>query len=447
MLPLTVLSAPNWSQPPIECVEEIVPKIPDEPCLDLTAVADPVKDFPENFSEEQKAEWKKKRRTLTVCRYQEVARRESLNPGSQSTGALQVAWMLQSAIDGREEKIAAVYKASRDYKIPYTILAGALRQESLFASLHIAPDGNNYSCSIGQFNILAWCNWISNQGAAFRQKLSWPENFSCSQLTAPIVKPFYDIAVKNLGSTPVYKLSSEQFAGIKFADVRGKLGSGTEKVLGDRYSAVMSFVNNCGDSMYGIHTKANEISRLYQTAIPAGLKKVQQYRAGESWPVQCREKGFEGAYPFQIGWLFTVGMYNAGPGIINTLSHYWGWDSKALSDAGNFANISPRELVEGLYWGGKYDKATDQVVVKTLAGGTLRSGWYKMCVVQRHLARIVQHSITSGVEPLIDSLEGANVCAAGAAAPLSRQNSSGRKDHLLEMIWSLNSDYELIPLQ
>jgi hypothetical protein len=399
-------------------------------------VADPTKDFPQEFSEDQIAEWKRKRRTLTVCRYLEVNRRESVNPGSQSAGALQVAWMLQSAIEGRDPKIAAVYRASRDYKIPYTVLAGAIRQESLFASLHISPDGNNYSCSIGQFNILSWCNWIETQSSAIKQKLSWPANFSCSQLSAPIVKPFYEIALTKLGSLPPYRMNWEQYKEIQLNDVRTKLGAGSEKVLADKYQAVMSFVENCGDAMYGIHAKANEIARLYHTAIPAGFKKVQQYTANESWPVQCREKGYEGAYPFQIGWVFAVGMYNAGPGILNTLSHYWSWNSKSLGDASTFSEISPRELVEGLYWGGKYDKANNQVVVKTLAGGTLRSGWYKMCVVQRHLARIVQHSVRSGAEPLVDSLEGASVCTPGAAAPLSRQNSSGKKETNLEMLWN-----------
>ena len=434
LLPQFAFSATDWNRPPIACVEEIVPEKPAD-CLDLTTVADPTKDFPANFTESDIAAWRLKRRTLTVCRYLEVARREKENPGHQNPDALKVSWMIQNAIDEREQKIAAVYKASRDLKLPYTILAGALRQESMFADLGISPDGNNYSCGIGQFNIIGWCNWVSKQSSEVRAQLNWP-NISCADLTPALMKPFYDIAVTKLGTIPDYKMNWEQFKTIGFSQVQNSLGAGSRPVLLNRYQASMSFAQNCINPIYGIQAKANEIAKIYSEFIPAGFKQVQKYLPGEPWPADCREKGYEGVYPFQIGWLMAVAMYNAGPRVLNPLTYYWGWDNNDVVNPNIFLNVTPLELVEGLYWGGKYNKATDEVNFKTLAGVTSQASWYKMCVVQRHIARVVQNSTRSGVAPLVDNLEGSSGCfpatrdAAGnimTSAPLARQNSSGVK--------------------
>lgn len=427
VFPLSTWAATDWSQAPIECVEDVVPQLPNETCLDLSQVANPGSDFPANFSDQDIAEWKRKRKTLTTCRYIEITRREKLNPGSQSPDALKVAWMLQNAIGSRDPKIAAVYKASRDLKIPSTILAGALRQESLFADLGISPDGNNYSCGIGQFNILGWCNWISAQSATVQQQLGWPQGLSCSQLSPAFVKPFYDIAVTKLGSTPVYRMNFEQFKDIRQSDVQSGLGSGSPQVLTARYQAAMSFAQYCINPYYGIQAKANEIAKIYKDYIPSGMKLVQQYKAPQAWPAQCRDKGYEGSYPFQIGWLMAVGIYNAGPRVLSALAHYWGWNSTSMTNPATFASITPVELVEGLYWGGKYNKTNDSVTFNNLGGGTGQASWYKMCVVQRHIARVVQHSTHSGIDPLVDTLEGSSPCGPDNPAPLARQNSSGTK--------------------
>lgn len=426
-LSLSSLAATDWSQAPLECVEDVVPKAPTETCLDLSQVAEPIKDFPANFSENDIAEWKRKRKTLTVCRYREIVRRETVTPGSQSPDALKVAWMLQNAIDTREPKIAAVYKASRDLKLPSTILAGAVRQESLFSDLGISPDGNNYSCGIGQFNILSWCNWITIQSPAFQQQTGWPQGLTCAQLNPSMVKQFYDIAVTKLGKVPLYKMNFEQFKDIKQSQVQSGLGGGSPQVIASRYQAVMSFAQYCINPLYAIQAKANEIAKIYKDYIPAGMKQTQLYKAPQAWPAQCREKGYEGAYPFHIGWLMSVGIYNAGPRMLSALSHYWGWTNATLANPATFANTTPVELVEGLYWGGKYNKTSDSVTFNNLGGGTLTASWYKMCVVQRHLARVVQHSTRTGVDALVDTLEGANPCGPDNPAPLARQNSSGVK--------------------
>lgn len=426
-LPLCSFAATDWSKAPIECVEDVVPQLPNETCLDLSQVAEPGKDFPANFSESDIAEWKRKRKTLTACRYLEIVRRENLNLGSQSPDALKVAWMLQNARDSRDPKIAAVYKASRDYKLPSTILAGAIRQESLFSDLGISPDGNNYSCGIGQFNILSWCNWITLQSAAFQQQTGWPQGLTCAQLNPSMVKQFYDIAVSKLGSVPIYKMNFEQFKDIKQSQVQTGLGSGTPQVIASRYQAVMSFTQFCINPLYAIQAKANEIAKIYKDYIPAGMKQSQLYKSPQTWPTQCREKGYEGAYPFHIGWLMAVGIYNAGPRVLSALSHYWGWNSTTLMNPATFANTTPLEVVEGLYWGGKYNKTSDSVTFNNLGGGTTQASWYKMCIVQRHIARVVQHSTRTGVDALVDSLEGSNPCGPDNPAPLARQDSSGVK--------------------
>src|SRR5690606_1495929 len=99
----------------------------------------------------------------------------------------------------------AVYEASLAYDIPVQTLIGGLYQESLFSELGIASDGGNYSCGIGQANLLEWCGWASEQSEDLRQKLSWP-NVRCSELSLSLVKPFYQIALKKLKGEPEYKL-------------------------------------------------------------------------------------------------------------------------------------------------------------------------------------------------------------------------------------------------
>lgn len=449
--PVPVLEAAqettDWSQAPIECVEDVIPRVPDDVCLDLTLVADPTKDFPADFTEDQIAEWKRKRKVLTYCRFQEVTRRETETPGSQSPDSLKVAWMLNSAIEDRDNKVAAVYKASRDFKIPFTILAGAIRQESLFASLGISPDGDNYSCSIAQFNIVGWCNWVNKQSSAFRKQLSWPSGLSCNELTAGMVQPFYDIGVSKLGTTPVYKLNWEHFKDIQLEEVKSKLGGGTDLAIANKFQAAMSFAKHCANPIYGINAKANEIARIYQAHIPSGLKKVQHYTAGQAWPKQCREKGYEGSYPFHAGWLLSVGMYNAGPRILNTLSHYWGWTNSSVADPATFANITPREIVEGLYWGGKYTKKGNYVTYNTLGGSVATTSWFKMCVAQRHTARVVQHSTQVGIDALVDSLEGDYGCSSSTYAAPDRQTSSGVKIVNQEVITNAPTEDSYIEMQ
>lgn len=448
VMPLFSFAATDWSKPPIECVEDVVPQIPNETCLDLSQVTNPGSDFPANFTDSDIAEWRRKKKTLTTCRYLEIARREKANPGSQSPDALKVAWMIQNAIDTRDPKIAAVYAASRLHKIPSTILAGAIRQESIFSDLGISPDGNNYSCGIGQFNILGWCNWISIQSAAFQQQTGWPQGLTCSQLSPSMVEQFYNIAVTRLGNVPAYKMNFEQFKDIKQSQVQTGLGSGSAQLLTARYQAVMSFAQNCINPLYAIQAKANEIAKLYKENIPAGMKLVQQYKAPQAWPAQCRDKGYEGAYPFQIGWLMAVGIYNAGPRVLNALAHYWSWDNTSIMNAATFANTTPVELVEGLYWGGKYNKTSNSVTFNNLGGGTTQASWYKMCIVQRHIARVVQHSTHSGFDALVDTLEGSNPCGPDNLPPLARQNSSGVKApqsfvESLKFVPKTNRDEEL----
>jgi hypothetical protein len=438
LLSTSVFAATDWSNPPAACVEEIVPNIPNEPCLDLTQVNDPLKDFPTGMSDADIVAWKNKKRTLQYCRYAEITRRETLNPGSQSANVLKLAWMLRSAIDGRDSKIQAIYKSSRDLKMPAHVLAGALRQESLFANIGIAPDGDNYSCGVGQINLTEWCNWISNQPTSVKTMLGWPTSVKCTDLQRTYVKPFYDIAITNLGDTPIYQLSWNHFENITLKEVQSGLGTGSASLINLRYGATSSFIQHCIDPLYGIQAKAYELARLYKAHIPKGMKEVQQYTSSSPAPThKCQENSNQQYYPFHIGWVFAVGMYNAGPGILNALTHYWGWQKADLEKASTFSNITPLELVEGLYWAGVWDNKTDEVVYSKISGGESRSRWFKMCVVQRHVARVVQHATIEGISPLVETLEGTNPCKAATvdpvtgalitSAPLVRQQSSGKK--------------------
>lgn len=51
------VDAVDWSQPPLECIEETVPRPPRKRCPDLTKIKNPSFDFPETMSEADKKLW------------------------------------------------------------------------------------------------------------------------------------------------------------------------------------------------------------------------------------------------------------------------------------------------------------------------------------------------------------------------------------------------------
>ncbi len=86
-----IVHATDWAQPPLLCVEEVVPQVPTRACLDLSGVVDPNKDWPPDLSAEDLAYWKSLKFGAGYCRAEEVLRREEANPGSMRAGAVELA--------------------------------------------------------------------------------------------------------------------------------------------------------------------------------------------------------------------------------------------------------------------------------------------------------------------------------------------------------------------
>lgn len=430
--PASALVTPiNWAQPPVGCVEDLIPGIPERGCLDLTRVNDPLKEFPANLSPEDLEYWQTHKRQLGYCRSTEVLRREAARPGSFSPGQIELAWMQTSAVKNRTVKLNAIYAASKEHQLPAQVLTGALFQESLFSELGIAEDGNNYSCGIGQINILEWCRW-----AVKSKKISLSTAMECKKLETTLVRPFYEIAKTRLNGLPEYRLKKEHFANISFEQVAHDFPPASNEVQRMRYEAVRTFIDTCQDPQNGIAAKANELARLYANYIPAGLKQKDQYKQGEKFERSCAG-GHLGAYPLNAGWLLTVGSYNAGPKAVDALGHYNGWTREAMDELATFKKFTPADMIDSFYWTGKYNPVTDKIDVRNFNGTTQNWVWFKACVLQRHVARVIQHVTLPGTPNFVDSLEGKFPCAKStfddegklikSGVPEFRQKSSGVK--------------------
>ncbi len=430
----------DWSQPPVGCVEDLVPSVPNRPCLDLSAVADPRKDWPAQIPADDLRYWKETKRPLQYCRALEVERREREMPGTFPPGALQLAWMQRLSARNHRGKTRAIYMASREYNVPVHVLTGALYQESLIAEIGISPDGNNYSCGIGQFNVLGWCGWANSVNENLKAKLGWPaEGVKCEVLQRTMVAPFYEFAKVKLGGAPIYKMGPHHFAEIKFEDVVSGFPAASESIQRTRFQAIKSFVDHCSDATYGIRAKALELSDIYRRYIPAGMKEQEILpHGGRAIHRGCRDTGYDQTYPLHTGWLLAVASYNAGPTAVDVMAHYNRWDADRMKRASTFDGFSPAQLVESLFWGGRYNPATDQIEFTTRAGKQMTWTWFRECVVQRHVARIVQHVLLPNVAVPIESLEGLFGCAKSkidpetgaviqSGVPPHRQVSSGTK--------------------
>jgi hypothetical protein len=428
----------NWAQPPVGCTEELAPSVPDRSCVDLSSVADPQKDFPANLSPEDQEFWQMHKRQLAYCRSMEILKREAVRPGSFSPGLIELSWMHSIAVDHREQKIAAIYEASEINQMPAQVLTGALFQESLFSELGIAEDGNNFSCGMGQINISEWCHWAVKQKTKSARKkagigLAEPD---CAELTPILVKPFYEIAKTKLKGLPEYKLNREHFKNISYQDVVSEFPSAPEATQKMRYESVKAFIDSCQDPRNGIAAKANELASLYQRFVPEGMKLKDRYKPEEKFERVC-SGGFDRMYPLQQGWLLAVGTYNAGPKAVDAIAYYNRWNRLSLERVGTFQDFTPLEMIQSLYWGGKYNLTTDKIDVANLNGSTQNWQWYKTCVLQRHIARVIQHVTLPGSANFVDSLEGKYPCAKSAfdengklvksGVPDFRQKSPGQK--------------------
>jgi hypothetical protein len=440
--PALAQSQVDWSQPPVSCVEEAVPDVPNKTCLDLAQVSDPMKDFPPLLPAVELHYWQANKSALNYCRAMEVLHREEAMPGSQRPAIVETSWMQEIAVAHRLEKIKSVYQASRDNSLPAQVLTGALYQESMFSELGVAEDGGNYSCGVGQVNIAEWCRWANDQTPVKKTSLEWPQSgFDCASIPPAILKPFYEIALTRLHGVPEYRMESSYFDGIKFSDVVSGFPTGSESTQAIRFQTAVSFISHCSNASNGIAAKAHELASLYRDVIPEGIKNINVYPVGEQYKRSCMDHGYEGVYPLSMAWLLAVGTYNAGPRAVDALAYYNQWTADDMRNSETFQDLTIPDIVSSLYWSGKYQANDDKIHFSRLDGSPASWLWFKPCVLQRHIARVVQHVTLPDSPDLADSLEGAFHCAKSvfdpatgtllqSAVPHERQQSSGRKYNL-----------------
>ena len=408
----------GWENPAILCPEEILPK--GLQCPNLSEVENPNVDFPASMSNDEINLWKTKNAPdLTACRNKEMIRREKQTPGTYTADQIEMAWMMANGGEQSDEKLSAIQSSSEKYGVPPQILIGALTQESKLSSLGVSPDGGNYSCGIAQLNLEEWCEGMNSLSKDEQSKLQWPE-INCSEgVKSKLVEPFYNIAIKNLGTRKSYELVSNDFKDIKLSDIYPKL-SFNKRAQKKLFDATASFVNHCQDIHLSIAIKAKTLKGLYTDFVPAQLKKSEQYPAGQTFPRACAHPYPIQAYPLHTGWLLAVAMYNAGPSQARLIRHYYQMPDN------NFPTLNPQELIEALHWSGKYKEGTDYIAYNKEDGTEVLQRWFKSCVVQRHVARVVQNVTIPG-QMIVKSVEQGGCKLTGV--PDYRKKSSGIKEN------------------
>jgi hypothetical protein len=436
----------NWAQPPLGCVEEMVPHRADtaaHPCPDFGSTANPARDWPANISSNEYEYWYAQRRGQNICRSEEVLRREAANPGSQTAALVEISWLAVDSLRDQPAKVQAVYDASQASGVPPLVLTGAIYQESFFSELGVADDGGNYSCGLEQINLIGWCDWMNKLGAADRQAMNWPvEAVSCADpnlFNLSLFKPIYEIAKTRLNGLPDYRLQKEQFQNIPLASFVSQWPAATPEVQALRYQLIMSYINNCSDPRKGIFAKANALASLYNQFVSPALKAKDRYEAGQHFNRACHDEPADNAYPLHTGWLMAVAAYNAGPRAFDALAFYNGWSKEQMNDPRVVQDLTPNDIVTSLYWAGKYNPSNDLIEFTGLGGDLKNWTWFKGCVAQRHIARVMQH-VTLLPEFFVDTLEGDFTCAHSTfdpngrllqtSVPPLRQKSSGVKTAL-----------------
>ena len=425
----TSFAATDWSQPPLLCVEDIVPAVPKVACPDLTTVENPSKDDP-ILPEAELKWWKDQKFSLGYCRSMEIIRREKLAPGSMTPGAVQISYLRTRAVQDHDAKVAAVYNAAEQYGVPPHILTGALMQESIFANLGVSDDGGNFSCGIGQINLPEWCSWAEAQTPEQKRQMGWPVGgVNCStQASRDLVQPFFEIGISRLNGLPQYRLEPTHTQNIPFESVQSKWADVpyTERLI--RYQTASSFLNNCGIPARAMQAKAFVLRRNYNAYIPKGLREHETYAPGQKFGLKCMRPLNSTVYPVQTAWVMTVGTYNAGGRLKDMMASTQKWDLAAVTDRNTFATFNPdyrevpgftvQDLVASVFKVGKYDPAVAKMRFTAINGTDLIMPWFKLCVVQRHMARIVQHVSRGDLPaPLVTSMEGAKGCAKDSGDP------------------------------
>jgi hypothetical protein len=430
----------DWSQPPLGCVEEMVPHVEPRPCLDLRAVANPMKDWPANLTPAEKDFWYSHRRGLNYCRANELMAREAKQPGSQPADNVELGWMITESVKNTDVKIAAIYEAASQSSVPPHILTGAVYQESLFTELGLSDDGGNFSCGVEQINLHGWCLWANKQSHAEKKAMDWPATaVDCEDsdvVGLELIRPFYDIALTRLNGLPEYRLQASHFQNIPLSAVEAKWPATDPGTLALRYQVIRSFIDNCSDPHRGILAKANELRALYNGLISSAFKNKDRYTGAQRFQRQCQQVPKDNAYPLHTGWLMTVAAYNAGSRAVDAIAFYNRWDRRAFNDPATVKDFASDQLIPSIYWAGTYDGTTDRIDLAKMDGRPMTWTFYTACVAQRHVARVMQQ-VTLLPEFFVSSLDDGNPCAksvydkngklVSTSVPVPRQSSSGRK--------------------
>ncbi len=401
----------DWSQPPMECIEETVPRPSRKKCPDLSQVVNPSFDFPANMTESEKKLWTTTyAKDLKICRANEIVRREDATAGSVTPVVYQYAWMRKISVQDALLKRKTVSKASAEFKIPQTLLAGALLQESYFANLGIVNDGGNYSCGLGQLNPLEWCSWMESLPASDRAKAGWPnqkmalwkkshpgKNFcTTTYLPLSLMQGYYKRAVAKLGALPEYRLEKKHFQGFKSQDIIAEFPVANGETQSLRYAALTAFINNCNNVDLAIRGKAKTLADLFNAYVPQHLKESQVYERGETYKRQCSYTWKSPYYPAHPGWLLAIAIYNTGPRAADMIRHYEQWSLAEYNASEYWETSTPQDLVDTLYWAGRYNPQNDLIEYRA-PGSTLRTiPWSRQCITQRHVSRTLANATLPG---------------------------------------------------
>lgn len=394
----------DWSQPPVECIEETVPRPPRKKCPDLSKVVNPSFDFPADMTVEEKNLWTTTyAKDLRICRSQEIVRRGNADPTSVSPVVYQYAWMRTISIKDDLLKRRTVSKASVESKIPQSLLAGALLQESYFANLGIVNDGGNYSCGLGQLNAQEWCTWMESLSATEQRTAGWPtknitlwkkshpgKNFcSSTYLPLSLMQGFYKRAVTKLNGLPEYRLEKKHFQGFSSQEIMAEFPAADGETQITRYSVLKAFIDNCNNVDFAIRGKAKNLATLFETYVPKRLKESQKYEPGDTFQRKCLYTWKSPYYPAHPGWLLAIGIYNTGPRAAEMIRHYEQWDMNEYHNSDTWEYSTPQDLVDTLYWAGRYNSVNDLIEYEAPNGTSRTIPWYRQCITQRHVSRVL----------------------------------------------------------
>ena len=395
-MPASAFADVNWAQPPVACVEEMVPTRP--------APGQP----PSEFNHQAQ-----------VQTAHDVLLRFGSNPpliGSPSQGGYSDAFTLDLATHDSADKIADIYKASEQYQVPPQVLAGALFQESNIGDLGVVRDFGNWACGIGQLNLNEWCRWEESLDYAAQIQTGWPadeiaayrknghaklnicsgddmdgggEDGRTYFILKNHVQPLQSLAriqkgiklpealltgedmnntlesfdQKNRSEThpdPVYDRLAQSLRTITaaanaVAAQQGRDDGAAPAHLEEsaaanhlRYKMARQFAQHCSNHSFGIPAKAYTLQSIFKSTVPRAMQTAQTYSATESGyqrncPLQLKSTATR-AYPLHTGWLMAVAIYNAGEEIATGMQkwrtlHHKSWES-----------ITPVDLADGITW-------------------------------------------------------------------------------------------------